>query len=80
MRTPDGRAQPGHVVAILERHRDAVERAADLPSPEGRIGCLGRFPRSVGLERHDGVQRAVVPRDALEMCLEHLDGRQLAPL
>ena len=43
-RRPDGRPQARDVVAVLERHRHAMERADLAASPERGIRMLGRAP------------------------------------
>jgi hypothetical protein len=59
-------------VPVLERHRYALEEALVLLPAQGPIRRASLFPRSVDIERDDGVQRVVAVLDPLELSLERI--------
>ena len=66
------------LVGVLDRHRDAVQRAADVATCERRVRRVGRAPGRVDVERDDGVQAAVQPFDPRQVVVEQLAARHLA--
>jgi hypothetical protein len=73
-----GGANAGSLERVLDGHRHAVQRAPGFTRGECpvRLGRPGAGAR--GVERADGVQRRVVPRDAREVELDELGRRELA--
>ena len=75
--------RPGHgpdvlrVVQVLDRERDAVERAARRALHEGLLGLARRRQGLVGRERAERVDHRVEPLDAIEHRARQLDGREL---
>ena len=73
-----GRAQSRGLEAVLDRHRDAVQRAPRLAARERGLGLGRARARAFGVERHHRVQARVVLLDAPEVDLEQLAARHLA--
>jgi hypothetical protein len=61
---PGGGADAGHLEAVLDGYRDAMEGAQDLASPEGFVSCYGLGDGLVLGECDDGVEGRVMSLDA----------------
>ncbi len=66
------------LIGVLDGHRHAVQRADVIAARERRVGGIGGNTRAVGVERDDGVQRAVERFDAGQVVLQQLAARQVA--
>ena len=71
-----GRPQTSDVQIVLDRERQATQRAASLDwrgvdRARGRLGALE-------IESDDRVERGIVPRDAVRMDREQFRGGDLA--
>ena len=60
------------LVGVLDRHRHAVQRADVVAAGQRRVGGVCGAARTVGVERDDGVQRAVECIDAGEVVIQQL--------
>ena len=67
----------GGVVGVLERDRDAVERAELVAAGDRGVGGLGLLAGALGAELDDRVEVAVDLVDAGQMGFEHLGGGDL---
>jgi hypothetical protein len=73
-----GGSHPGRVLEILDRDGQAVQRPEWRARGGARV-CLSRLGEcAVGFDGHDGAQRPVAMRDAVEVRGDHFDRRQLA--
>ena len=79
-RGAERRAQPARQAQILDRDRQAVQRAGELAGRELAIG-RSRVGEQLpgGAKRHDRVDRRVDALDLRQECAHDLDGRELAP-
>ena len=64
-----------HVMGVLDRERQPVERTERRPGGEVLVGGSSTRARPVDVERHDRVEVAVALIDALEVQLEQLARR-----
>ena len=71
-----GRDPPFEVDQILQRDRDAVQRADRMARADRFVGGLGGKSGIVAIDIDVGVQFAVEPRDAREKRLDNIDRRQ----
>ena len=63
---------------VLDRHRQAVQRAEPAPARQRRVGARGLRQRAFLVERDDGVDRGTDLAHAVEVQLQQLDGADLA--
>src|SRR6516164_3946598 len=71
------RRGPGEVVALLYRHRHAVEWPPSLPSDECRIRLFRSLPCPFGIEPYDCVELGIVLRDTREEMFQGLSSADL---
>ena len=74
---PAGGRHVGGVDVVLERHRDAVERAAQLALRAFTIELVGLLER-LGIDGQRRVQAILVHRDPHQVLLDQLTGGHLA--
>ena len=75
---PAGGAHARGLVGVLDRHRHAVQRADVVAAGQRRVGGVGGARAPVGVERDDGVERAVERFDAGQVMIQQLAARQVA--
>ena len=75
---PARRSHARGLVGVLDRHRHAVQRADVVAAGQRRVGGVRGSARAVGVERDDGVQRAVERFDAGQVVLQQLAARHVA--
>ncbi len=68
------------VAEVLERHRHAVQCAAIAPLGDLVLGAPCLLHREFGRHQRVGMQATIHGGDAIEHCLGHFDGRNLARL
>ena len=78
VRRAGGGAHPGGLQRVLDRHRQAVQRAGRVSACGGPVGGVGRCSGAVDVERHDRVQRGVSDLDAVQVGVEELSAADLA--
>jgi hypothetical protein len=67
-----------HVDQILERHGNAVQRAAGLPGRAFGIGALRRRARLLRIDTDKGVGAWLLARDGGQRFLDEFGGRERA--
>ena len=72
-----GRRRTRYLVALLDRHRHAVQRTPDLTAGQRRIGIPRALASALGIHPDHGIELGIVLLDAREKVLQHLDGRRL---
>ena len=71
------RGQSRDVVSLLDRHRDAVERADDVATRERRVRSRRGVERAIEVAHHDRVDLPVEALDAVDEVSGHLERADL---
>ena len=74
-----GGAHPGGLEGILDGHRNAVQRPADLAARQGGVGRVGFGAGPFGVNRDDAIDRLIEGLDPREEVIEGFPAGKLTP-